>query len=83
MGHQLLRIACWILVATLPAASSNAQQVINILEMVRTRGTVKSVSPGLIVVTDAQGRDIEVKIQSKDEPGVSLGAGSGPIMRSR
>ncbi len=63
---------CLPVLALLPIAICLGQQTISIVEMIRTSGTIKSVSPGVIVVTDAGGTDLELKIQSKDKPGVSL-----------
>jgi hypothetical protein len=56
----------------LTAAACWGQQTISIVEMIRTRGTVRSVSPGVIVVTDENGNDLELKIQGQEDAGISL-----------
>jgi len=50
-----------------------SQQTVTLLGRVTTEGVVKSISPGVIVVTDSAGSDVEFKIQEKGERGVSLG----------
>jgi hypothetical protein len=41
-------------------------------ERIQTTGTVLSVSPGSIEITDAEGKRQEYKIQGKDQPGLTL-----------
>ena len=48
------------------------QQTITLLEKVQIEGTVKTVGPGVITVTDSAGKDTEFKIQPKDEKGIPL-----------
>ncbi len=53
-------------------ASASAQPTLTLLEQIQTAGTVKSVGVGTITVTDSAGKDLEFKIQPKDEQGVPL-----------
>jgi hypothetical protein len=47
-------------------------QAIRVLESISLEGTVQSTGPGEITVQDAQGETHRMKIQDKDQPGVSL-----------
>jgi hypothetical protein len=77
------RIMCFVAasgLALLAAAVCCGQQTISVVEMIRTKGVVRSVSPGVIVVTDDQGQDLELKIQDRDKQGISL-AGARALVR--
>jgi hypothetical protein len=56
-----------------------AQQVITLLSRVQVTGTIKSVAPGILVVSDESGRELTYKIQDRNEKGVSL-AGARAII---
>jgi hypothetical protein len=57
----------------------HGQERISLLEQVQIEGTIKSVGPGVITVTDTAGKDTEFKIQPKGEPGVGL-SGSQAVL---
>jgi len=59
---------------------AHSQQTITLLGNVNTTGEIKSVGPGVIVVTDSEGKDTEFKIQEKEEDGVSL-AGAAAVIK--
>jgi len=56
----------------LSANLSVAQVRLQIVEQVDLKGKIRSVSPGVIVMVDDQGKEYTFKIQERDEPGVSL-----------
>jgi len=64
---------------TVVTSVSLSQETITLLRRVTTEGVVKSVSPGVIFVSDSAGTDAEFKIQEKGEPGVSLGGAKAII----
>ncbi len=78
MKHSSLSglVASLLLLVT---AVAHGQQTITLLGSVNTSGEIKSVAPGVIVVTDSAGKDTEFKIQGKGEDGVSLGGAAAVI----
>ena len=68
---KIVRIASLSLWLVAGLSRSDAQTVV-LQERIQTTGTVLSVSPGSIEITDAEGKRQEYKIQGKDQPGLTL-----------
>ena len=75
----LLPLLSWAMVCCSMVAVASGQQTITLLETTRTEGVIKSVSAGMIEITDANGQDAKFKIQDKDRPGVSLAGAKAVI----
>jgi len=75
-------ISCLTILGLLSVASGSlsAQTTIVLQERIQTTGTVETISPGVVEITDADGKRQEYKIQEKDQPGISL-AGAEALIR--
>ncbi len=74
-----LALAAVLLSVVIPSAGLLHAQDINILGIVQTKGTIKSVRPGEVIVTDGSGKNTPFAIQKKGVRGISLGGAQAVV----